>query len=779
MSVNFKTNKPLPGGLPPKPQLTEQQPLPLTPQAKAPAPQPKTETADARAERMRRFGLSEKKVQVGAQQLPASTMMEVLGARMEPVRLVNQPGRVMWVDMDLARELGFPVPPDNRMTPELEKALLEALSFRTLAPGEEPPKGAKVIEGGADRYQGSGMGGAKGAGRAAFLPWLNANIKGVGRTPLASAPNKTDFTHSHGGAPAREGLLEALWGLEADNLFTNTGTRILAVIDAGKNTEWADGSKEPQGLIIRVGNQHRPAHVVEDWVSYGGMDGKASGGTFSAPLFAEQARASGFLQMKNGAPDYKATMLEAIDRQALLTAEQFRHRILHAAVSTSNMEWDGGLLDNGTTTSLQRTEPGKVLNFLQPFGTEHWQRARELENVYGVVVQSLRGGQSPGASSATQIDFTAEMNARYQQHLAVQMLDATGLKRELAESLAGSEPHLAAELSASLQKLASMSNVAGVNVDKTPQNDAATVDVFHMLAGLPEKFFADPKGDHRAAIHELLLVRRESPELTAEIEKFAGLYAKVMTAAEGKASEFYDDVQAMHRSVSSRAKFENQPIDRLQRGNLHDKLNAAIDGFRKSNDPNASARVGAMVDDILSASVRSVEGLLKQGKVRRLADGGLETQARTVAGIDYSVRCYGEHKRRLHLEFPITGDDSKGYVMPSLRVEGETQPPHLHRDQIEALSYRFTTDGWKTVQEVRAKISQGADGKPVVSFDIPTLSSDAGQLEGLFHCTGRGDFWWRDGSSNFRGYAFAVPDKHEAAALAESVGAAAQKVDWL
>src|SRR5581483_10034580 len=193
---------------------------------------PRLETPSAREARMKQLGLSEKMVEHGGKARPASKIFETLGSRMEPVKLVNVPGRVMWVDFDLARELGFNVPKDNRMTPEFHQELLQALSYRVLKDGEDPA-GKTVVQGGADRYQGTGMGGATGAGRAAFLPALNVNIKGAGRTPLASAPSGTDFTHSHGGAPAREGLLEAIWGLEADNLFANKGTRILAVIDSG------------------------------------------------------------------------------------------------------------------------------------------------------------------------------------------------------------------------------------------------------------------------------------------------------------------------------------------------------------------------------------------------------------------------------------------------------------------------------------------------------------------------------------------------------------------
>ncbi|MBK7858427.1 MAG: hypothetical protein IPJ65_07350 [Archangiaceae bacterium] len=375
--------------------------------ARSPAPVvlPALEPVSAREARLRQLGLSETMVHHAGKARPASRAMELLGARMEPVKLVQVPGAVMWVDFELARELGFSVPPDNRLTPELHHELIEALSFRVLGEGEQPGD-RKVIEGGSERYAGTGQGDSLGAGRAAFLPVLNVNIKGVGRTPLAGPPDPDDYTHSHGGAPAREGLLEAIWGLEADNLFTNKGTRILAVIDTGDDTEWADGTREPRGLIARVGNQYRPAHVLEKDEPYW-----FKGADFTAPLFLEQARAAGILVEQNGRPDYAATMRNAVDRQALLTAQQFRNRILHGAVSTSNLEWDGGLLDHGTTTSVSRTEPAKVIDHGDAFGTEHTKRARELEYVYLELQAQLASGGGPGARSATPINFTSEMRS--------------------------------------------------------------------------------------------------------------------------------------------------------------------------------------------------------------------------------------------------------------------------------------------------------------------------------------------------------------------------------
>jgi len=50
------------------------------------------------------------------------------------------------------------------------------------------------------------------------------------------------------------------------------------------------------------------------------------------------------------------------------------------------------------------------------------------------------------------------------------------------------------------------------------------------------------------------------------------------------------------------------------------------------------------------------------------------------------------------------------------------------------------------------------DGELV--FEVPSFSSQAAVLEGLFHVE-HGDFWLKDRTSNFEGYVFAVPDEGE------------------
>jgi hypothetical protein len=113
----------------------------------------------------------------------------------------------------------------------------------------------------------------------------------------------------------------------------------------------------------------------------------------------------------------------------------------------------------------------------------------------------------------------------------------------------------------------------------------------------------------------------------------------------------------------------------------------------------------------------------------------------------------------LHLSIPVEGDEVSGYEFPTLRVNG-VEKPHLTPEQLRDLSYKFTTDAWESWREVKANLIEES-GQPTVQFEIPAAPSELGRLEGLFRCSAEGEFYWHDGTSNFRGYTFAVPDRHE------------------
>ena len=709
--------------------------------------------------RLQRLGIDAAKVDHG---LGKSKILDVFGAaQFAEFGAVNVPGKVVWVNFDLARQMGFDVPPGNKMTEAFHEQLIEALSFRALEDGEDPGD-AKTVSMFADKYGGTNIGGNKGAGRAGFLPYGNLNIKGVGITPLAVA-NPNDFQHSHGGAPMREGLVEAMWGELNLNLFARGSTQILAVIDNGDYTEWPSGGREHRSLIVRAGTQFRPAHLLQGYDS-----GRANAGE----AFVNATRETGELvtrKTESGeeVPDLQATMTNVVRSHARTAAEQLRWRILHGALSTSNMEINGAQLDLATETSQPRSAAIGILDFLGDggrYGGEHSMRANQLGRVFTGMLGSLDSATKQ-KWNGKRINADVTLRLAYTQELQVQLLCAAGMKESLARGIQEAQPNLVASYAETLGEMMKLRNAGETNTDKKVITDISVLDVFGMLSTLPKTYFDDPSGDLRPAIREGLAPiisgnekrkARSQKAASRLIDTFAGQYGQVMAAATQLADGHYDDAAGMRRSLIQRAAFENQPMPLMYRSDLNDQLIGAISQYEKTGDTRVFTEA---VDKTVAKSVRNVDGLLGQGNATRLGDGGVEMGARTIDGIDYSVRAWEDGRRRIHVELPVQGSEASGFTLATL--DGS---PHLWGDQIDKLSYRFSTDGWKTFQEVPAKIEDTDSGK-AITFDVPMLRSDVGQLEGTYHCTGRGDFWFKDGSSNFRGYTYAVPDNTELAEI--------------
>src|SRR5262245_16677045 len=100
--------------------------------------------------------------------LTPSRILEILGkARFARFKAFGMPGTVVWCNFELARELGFSVPPSNRMNPELHEQLIKSLSYYVPAPDDQVPSAqtnnrrTTILY--ADRYGGTGIGSNLGA----------------------------------------------------------------------------------------------------------------------------------------------------------------------------------------------------------------------------------------------------------------------------------------------------------------------------------------------------------------------------------------------------------------------------------------------------------------------------------------------------------------------------------------------------------------------------------------------------------------------------------------
>ena len=718
--------------------------------------------------------LSRRRLGIGPQQIagsavPASGILEVLGAGcFAEFTAVPTPGQVIWCNFELARQLGFAVPRSNQPTPEFEAQLLNALSLKAVAPAEALP-GQETVTLYADKYGGDGVLPALGAGRAGFLSYGNLYVKGMGFTPLFKHNDPNDFAHSHGAVHLDDCLSEAVFGEVNENLFARGASRVLVVIDQGKEVVAPSGQRIPVALVVRTGSQLRPAHLLAGhvWPRRSRLDRFVSMVSATGQLVTrkDKERAGETAELPE-LPDLHATLLRIIDDHALTAAEGFRWRMIHGALSASNMEWSGAMLDLPTQSTQPRTAPIRSLDYADSaFGTEHFERARRLTTVYQALVRSIPAAQR-SQLNVRPLDIGFEMRAAYERHLQVKLLGAIGLKTELAQRLQADQPELASRFTDLIRELIALKNPGTTATWKSVVETVSVLDVFHLLQQLPQTYFAKSTRDQTREIREHLRpvfkgnrfhIAKKQSLLGTLVTRFADLYGELMSACAGYATEYYGDLERMQASIIARAAFENQPIDYLYAKRLREELRKAIAEYRSSGNAEI---VRVALDQRIVASLRSVDGLLAQGAARRLA-GGVELERRTIAGINYSVRAWNdwEQTRRLHVSIPV---DCEGRyyltAVPGLR--------RLTRPQLALLRYRFTTDGGKTAGAARARLVRHALDGLIIDFEDLLVANRFGRLEGAFYLAANSRPGARRKTPRRGDYVFAIPDQRELIGMA-------------
>jgi hypothetical protein len=552
---------------------------------------------------------------------------------------VRSPGKVVWCNFDLARELGFAVPHSNQLTPEFHDELIGAWSLRAVAPGDV--NGHQTVTMYADKYGGDGVSPALGAGRAGFLSDGNLYVKGIGFTPLFRHNDKDDFVHSHGGVHFEDCLSEAIFGEVNHNLFTLGSTRIVAIIDQGMHVTEPSGKQRHIALAVRAGPQLRPGHLLAR---------RARGSQSPLEMFVRMASATHQL-VSNAVPDVSATMLRVIDDHAQAAAESFRWRMIHGALSPSNMDMSGAMLDLPTQSTQPRTAPIFTLDYLKSnFGTEHKDRGYYLAEMYRRVLNAT-AAPTRERFNAKWINVSNEMDLAYRKHLQVKLLTAAGLKTDVAQQI---DADVARRFTDVLLEMAALKNQGSACVARRVVEDLAVVDIFNLLRWLPRDYFSGNPCYRKALKHlrpiykgNRFQIAKKKEKVRALAREFADVYCQLMTVC----AEYEE-------SIVARAEFENEPIDALYCSTLYDGLNRAIADYKSTGNRDI---IRDAIDSRVARSLRSVDGLLAQGSSRRLADGGLETQIRTIDGITYSVRAWNDRAqtRRVHVSMKNTSVQSE------------------------------------------------------------------------------------------------------------------------
>lgn len=670
-------------------------------------------------------------------------ILDVLGGQgMAPVQAVRRDeGRVVWFNWALAEEMGLQLPADRRMHPGFEDQLLSQLNLEVLPAGQDP-KGREVVQGYSDYYGGPGIGYNQGSGRAAFFGDLNAKGVGAIREMLSDL---TSYDHRHGGMSFTEGGVEAVLGEVNRNLFARGSTRILAILDRGDYITWQDGGEERRAVAYRHGHQTRPAHLLARQNKGKELD-----------ILVRMLEQSGDLVTERGGEiNLGASIENLVKAHAKVAAEQFRYRVLHGALSPSNTEIDGTFLDLATETPQPRTAPIRVLerganNDKYSFDSERSRRVDHLKDIARSAQDGLR--KSKLKASYRPVNVAKLFELSYETERQAQLLGASGLPIEVARTVGQTAPGVASRFSRALTQLAGQQNPGrDVNMDKKVVHDVSIADVFGALATVPKTFFLRPEADLVPMFTKALSLHlpegaKDKAKVEGQIAELATAYREVMTEARKAHLQAGGTDLGFERAVIHRAAFENRPMENLYRTNLHWSLIEATHAYQASGDADAFQR---SVDRIVTHGIRDVDTLKHLGSARALEDGTRVLQERTVRGVHYGVVVPPKGPPSIRVSVPTE-------ALPDGRVRLPTlDGAELSAEQVGSLGYQYSVDAWQTQEWAPAV--QG-DGELV--FEVPSFSSQAAVLEGLFHAE-HGDVWIKDRAANFEGYVFAVPDEGE------------------
>jgi hypothetical protein len=672
--------------------------------------------------------------------LPASSLVAV--------KAKNVPGKVLWVDYDAARQHGFDVPSDHRMTKEFHDQLIAAFSFKK---DDGQSSDTKCIDTLATKYSDPA---SKGDGRAIYLGKFC--IKGAGVTPLAGL--RAAESSNPGTCPVHEAIIEASAGKLSHNLMTQGGTGVLAIIDVGDRAYDDDtGKDQPQALIVRYGNHIRLAHVttresiLNMWPT----------GINKRQLFA----ISGLRTQ-----DLSEALAVAHARAA---AEQLRWRFLHGVLGDSNNGLYAEMLDHGYTSTQARTAPvhgvvDETIQMIEPFLPA------------SCYLYRTEGRNREDLLSMLDKKAGSEYKKYYAHYKDVEMLHACGMKKELAMALVKENPELAQKFRKTVMHISKFYNNGPLNVSRSDTSKTSIVDVFHLLGMAPSKLkdgiisadtvekLLKPAYDDMTPItgwrkrkwnsemldtDELKTTRiskyhcHTSADAKKLVQEFAQEFSQLYPAVIEKSKEiglrngFFENEHQFMQSIQKRAEFENKPIDQLIRFNLREQLRTVIEEYEKTGDIN---QIQSTVDELIADSIRNVDQILRQGDISIHQDH-LEIQKAVINGVSYAIHIdmNGQQHLDIGLQKPIK-NDANGYKLPCAS-EGATMSNPTLRLKISSESEPMTLLG----------NFDPATGK--LTFSLPLEPYMLGKLSGELSL----DTTKPSSTRNLSGYVFAAPDEYE------------------
>ena len=410
--------------------------------------------------------------------------------------------KVVWINWDYLTQAGFDV--GNRvMTPEIEKAILDAFAWGIPAPNEptaafsETEKKLFYI----DRYGGDGLAGNMGSGRAGTAG--DIQIKGLGKTDLVTT---VGHGHSNGTAEIEEAIREAIYG-EVAQVLPYGANRVIAVLDRGTTTTFEWGHTQTNALIVRE-DSLRPAHYMKNlWGRGPLMESEDQRTQEALTYFTKAFPVPKEFQHSSKPNQIRQAVLAYADRVAEQLAAAFALKIYHGATSISNIEASGRFIDYGTITTLHDYGKVKIIPANDPFGeTQEFHDILMLE-----FLQNIRNQFPP--EIATSLPTDKEMGDRffdqYRRFEHRELLRLTGLPLREVLKIEGT-PH-SWVLTDLLKKVAT--DGAQTILDPQVASPLTKYNLNRILIKLAEVKSPTPKSLENAILNEMsapddLLLRR-------------------------------------------------------------------------------------------------------------------------------------------------------------------------------------------------------------------------------------------------------------------------------
>lgn len=269
--------------------------------------------------------------------------------------------------------------------PALAPTILRDYAFCKPLPGD--PEGAYLSETrtfAGERYGGANAAYNGGGVRCGEVDGIS--IKGIGQNALVGST--TDFYHSYGGASLNEGIAETVWGEVANLALPFGGVRVLGLLDTGTRVPLmlAPEDIDPttrRALILRHATP-RAAHFMRA-VYY-----RPSELMRRSVSDAERTRAAigsigeTFNALYGGAPADKLDpyylnecLVETFQRYAAQIAAARSKRIMHSAITDSNLTLDGSWLDFATATTVY--DYGRI--YAAPFSPDFTQEGANMNQI--------------------------------------------------------------------------------------------------------------------------------------------------------------------------------------------------------------------------------------------------------------------------------------------------------------------------------------------------------------------------------------------------------------